>query len=329
MSTHKNWFRSFGLLLIACASLVGCASDDPCNLCSPGIDAGQNTPDAGVSVDSGAMADTSAPDGDLPDAGSAPDSDGLADADDSSDADAATRPRRFSVAPTDKTTSTFHTVDIEGSAGAVIGGVSIVDSVGTVEVHGRRLDAFAYRQIPWPSENRTLYQTLVVAPDALYVVWFYCSSSDELREIWFEGTDGTRLDYERASGRCVGAQQSDRASVSFPALDMELDEVVGGFRVDGTGVSIGADGTGRTTFFEKTYETFVFDQVDCTVQCNTTDGWYELHALMWHAEDAELYFGIFYLLDDGATVRLSYAIGLPSLFEPGQQQYPDATWTKM
>jgi hypothetical protein len=50
---------------------------------------------------------------------------------------------------------------------------------------------------------------------------------------------------------------------------------------------------------------------------------------MWNEDDAELFFGIFYLMDDGSTVRLSYTIGIPSLFEPGQQQYSDATWTQL
>jgi hypothetical protein len=235
----------------------------------------------------------------------------------------------FSVGATEETANIFHTVDVSGRGGSVIGNVDISGAVGTVEIHGRTVDAFSYRRIPWPSENRTLYQTLAVAPDDIYVLWFYCSDDDRLREIWFEGTDETALDYERSSGSCSGSQTSSQPDVSFPALDMELESTDGGFEVTGTNVSIGADGTGTTTFFDTTYETYVFDQVDCSVQCNTSDGWYELHALMWNAEDAELFFGIFYLSDDGATVQLSYTIGLPSLFEPGQQQFPDATWTQL
>lgn len=235
----------------------------------------------------------------------------------------------FSVPATEETANTFHTVDVQGSGANVIGDVAISDTVGTVEIHGRTVESFSYRRIPWPSENRTLYQTLAVAPDDIYVLWFYCSDAGDLREIWYEGTDGTKLEYENGSGSCSGDETSVQPTVRFPAVEMQLEELADGFEVEGMNVSVGSDGRGTVTFFDTTYETYVFDQVDCSVQCNSNEGWYELHSLMWSEDDGELYFGIFYLLDGGATVRLSYTIGIPSVFEPGQQQFPDATWTQL
>ena len=291
------------------ASLAGCGDPDPdcVGPCDGAPDAGSE--DAVTDVVGDASSDVSS----------------------DVDADAATDDESvsFSVSATDDTANTFHTVDVSGSGGTVIGDVDIRGAVGTVQIHGRTVDAFSYRRIPWPTENRTLYQTRAGAPDDIYVPWFYCSDSGDLREIWYEGTDDTELDYERGSGSCSGSDTPAEPAVSFPALDMELESTDGGFEVSGTDVSIGADGTGTATFFDTTYEVYVFDQVDCSVRCNSSDGWYELHALMWNADEQELYFGIFYLLDDGSTVRLSYTIGIPSLFEPGQQQYTDATWTQL
>src|SRR5688572_24600239 len=57
-----------------------------------------------------------------------------------------------------------------------IGAVELSFNTGTVEVAGRTLDAVAYVHPP-PFPGWELFQVLAVAPDALYLLWFYCNSS--------------------------------------------------------------------------------------------------------------------------------------------------------
>jgi hypothetical protein len=240
------------------------------------------------------------------------------------DADAA--PQRIRVPAVDTTKSLAARVLVDGQGSTHVGGVDIADSVGSVTIDGRDVDALVYKKIPWEGFDRTLYQTLAVSSDALHVLWFYCDDADQLREIWLESTDGLALDWEQATGSCSSLDQAHSAQVSFPAVDWPLPQTVDDYEVSGQGLDIGPQTTNTATLGGTDHRVFVFEDVDCSTECGV-DGWYELHALLWDRDAPRVYFGIFYLYPDSNTVQLEWLIALPGLTEPGSMSFA-ASWSR-
>jgi hypothetical protein len=219
-----------------------------------------------------------------------------------------------------------YTVSIQGTGPAAIGRVDIAGNVGTVTVAGTSLSAVSFERQPWPGFGYTLFQTLIVAPDRWYVAWFYCRGGS-LEHVYYEGTDGTRLDDGPASGTCVDELRTTVARVELPALEMPLPAPTTGYTVSGENVQITADGRGWVRLGGITMTALIFEHVDCSTQCGSP-GWYELHSVLWDEIGGRACFGIFYLQEGQSDVLLAYSLSLPDLSDPlGEGIELPASWT--
>jgi hypothetical protein len=226
------------------------------------------------------------------------------------------------VGPTDATVTLPFAATVNGEADATIGEISIRANVGSIEVNGEALPALAYEEQPFG--QYTLYQTLVVAPDRLYVVWLYCEA-DQLTYVYFEGTDGLSLDYEVASGSCAAISEETVTSASFPALDMAVPELLPGYVIDGPSIQLDGASPGTIDFGGGPLHLLVFEYVDCT-DCGGA-GWEELHALMWDEALARLCFAVIYLFEPGEPLQVAYSMTVPDLSDPAGNTSLEATWT--
>jgi hypothetical protein len=213
-------------------------------------------------------------------------------------------------------------VAITGDGSSFIGALDVVGGSGTVEVNGEVLPLVAYERQPFG--DWLLFQLLAVASDRWYVLWAYCQGAD-LSWIYFEGTDGTRLDVEPASGSCLDGPGPTQVAVSFPAIDMPLPPLIDGFTIEGPSVSLAGAEPGWVDLGAK-HTLLAFEEVDCTTQCGSP-GWREVHSLLWDEAAARACFGIFYLFDDGPDVLLTYALTLPDLSDPAGNLALPATWS--
>src|SRR5438046_803154 len=97
----------------------------------------------------------------------------------------------IAVGATDGTVSLANAdFSLDGAGSTVIGSVSLSHGSGTVELGGRPVRAAVYQRQEFPLSDLRLYQALAVEPDRLWVLWFYCSSTDSsLTAIFYESTD--------------------------------------------------------------------------------------------------------------------------------------------
>ena len=71
---------------------------------------------------------------------------------------------------------------------------------------GRTRDFRSHERQAFAAQNLRLYQTLAVQSDRMWVLWFYCSTTDSsLQGIYYEATDGTAVTFESAFGTCQDA----------------------------------------------------------------------------------------------------------------------------
>lgn len=247
------------------------------------------------------------------------------------------------VGAADAQVNLTHRVDIEGSAGR-IGEIAITDGYGHVTIDGTRMNALPYERIPWAVVDGVLYQVLAVSPDALYVIWIYCSDAGPIDTVWWLGTDGTPLHETGASGTCSDGgwtgEVRSRPQVTFPAANLSIPKLQDGFSVEGPGIDIPAGGPGKivfennpyssayTGFPETTYEAYMFASVDCSTRCGG-NGWFELHGLLWNASAGRAFFGIVYLRESSHPVTVSYLISLPELHRVGDNFFDEATWERV
>ncbi|MCA9625156.1 MAG: hypothetical protein KC731_39300, partial [Myxococcales bacterium] len=213
-------------------------------------------------------------------------------------------------------------IAVQGFGPGFVGAIDLTGGSGTVELGGVTYPAVVYeRQLfgVW-----TLYQTFVVGPDRWYIVWAYCEGQD-LAVMYFEGTDGTALDYEETVGSCAEGPGPVQASVSFPAVSMEQPALLEGFTVEGPEVSIHSGEPGMVNLGTP-HVVLPFEQVDCTSGCGAP-GWREIHAVLWDPAAARACFGIFYLFDGDPEILLAYALTLPDLSDPAGVLALEATWS--
>ncbi len=235
-------------------------------------------------------------------------------------------PQRIELPAVYETKTLAARVAIDGQGSDHVGTIDIQNSTGSVVIAEESLDVLVYQKIPWEEFERTLYQTIAMSPEVLYVMWFYCDDSDDLREVWLEGIDGYELTWEQGTGSCSGLDETHSVDVEFPAVDWPVPETLSHFEVTGADLEIGPDTGNRVLLGGRNYHVVVFDEVDCTTICGG-DGWYELHALLWDPATPRVYFGIFYLYDDNPHIQLAWVIGLPDLDEPGPL-YFEADWSR-
>jgi hypothetical protein len=187
-------------------------------------------------------------------------------------------------------------------APGLIGAVSIAGGAGTVEVDGAvhtvALDAIH----PWPEHGMTLYQGLVTLPDRLYLVWFYCADGN-LFTVYAEGTDGTPLTYQPATGTCAELGASP-VTIELPAMDMPAPPLEGSFTIEGADAVVDGAAPGWVIAGDRSLAMYGFQRVDCA-GCSTP-GWQELHGLFWDDPAQALHIGSLYLHDGGAVQLVTW-----------------------
>lgn len=230
------------------------------------------------------------------------------------------------IAATDASGSLPFRFSVEATTPGLLSSATIADNTGQLTIAGTSYPALAYRKIPWPDFNLTLYQTVAFGGDRLFVLWFYCGLDGALQSIWFEGTDGTALSSTSVSGACIENASATPFSVGVPQLSLTTTTLVSGFSVDGTQLRIATDGTGTVELGGETQTLRVFERVDCSTQCGGS-GWYELHSLLINPAGDRICTGIFYLYSDSTKVQFSYAICLPAMSDPFGTTYFQATWS--
>lgn len=221
-------------------------------------------------------------------------------------------------------------LNADGVGSDRIGAIQMEDGVGTIEIDGASVRALAYAPVDWTEAGYMLYQTLAVARNRLFVVWFYCAD-ERIQSIYSEGTHDAPLLWEPASGSCTQRVGGEPTSVSFPAIDMVQPTPIDGFHVEGPHLNVRS---GRAGTFEMDGETLTvlpFQVVDCsTCPEDGFDGWYELHALLWDVSARKVRFGAFYLSPAHAgQIGLDYVIGLPDLTFGAAPRWFPADWTRL
>jgi hypothetical protein len=193
-----------------------------------------------------------------------------------------------------------------------IGVVSMSEDTGVVNVKGHDVPALAYERQPFG--EWTLYQVLGVEPDRLWVMWMYCKAG-ALEYVYLEGTDGTKMHYEQASGTCAETVQGTAAKVKFPAVHMGYPTPLAGYTLSGADVTLPGAAPGSITLGNTDYALLAFDDVDCTQKCGAP-GWREIHTLLWDEPGQRLCFAIIYLFKPGQDIVIEYSISLPDLSDP-------------
>lgn len=226
------------------------------------------------------------------------------------------------VPTTDETKKLNFSFAATGAGSSRVGTITIDENQGQVVLDGKTLPVLSYLQQPW--EPYTLYQTLLVDDDAWYLMWLYCVG-DELRHIYFEGTNGTRLADEPASGSCAAMTESTSIPVALPATTLRI-EPNRAFEIVGERLSLGKDGRGMVQLGSKRYDLFPFEVVDC-LDC-ADDGWLELHSVFTPPEGGAAGTMILYFYASKPTeIMGTYGLELPSLKDPVGIRNFAATWT--
>ncbi len=213
-------------------------------------------------------------------------------------------------------------VAAKGSGKKAIGAIDIAGGAGTVVIEGQQLAAVSYRKQPFGAY--TLYQTLAARSDALFVVWLYCQGG-KLVDLYWEGTDGSPVAEDHASGSCVEGSGSALAAVAFPALDFAPPPLLGKYTVTGEKVSITPKEPGTVDLGSGPLTVLAFNDVDCT-SCGSP-GWREIHSLLWDQPKSRACFAIFYLLGAGKQVQVTYSLTLPDLSDPAGVTFLNATYS--
>lgn len=217
-------------------------------------------------------------------------------------------------------------INVNGDGSNRVGQISVLNGRGTIEIFDAEIEVVLYEEQPWPEAGYTLYQALAVAEDRWYVAWLYCADQD-LDTIYLEGTDGTSLAYESASGTCSMDSTSSSIAVQFPAVDMSAPSAVGRFSISGPDIDISGLDPGFVRLEQTDWIVYPFEYVNCTGGCEVGT-WYELHAILSDPESERAAFGIFYMtVGETSTVMLSYALALPDLDRLGGSTVFAANWT--
>ena len=206
--------------------------------------------------------------------------------------------------------------------------VSIQANQGTVRWRGESLRAFVYQETPALQPELGVFQGVAVGPDRWLVFWLYCDEHDALYHIFYETTDGYAMAGSPAEGTCKRTREPRSLHVELPA-STPLIAYASDTQVFADSATLHLAGTepGSLTLLDHTVSVYPFGFVDCSA-CGAYGGWFELHSLLWDAEERSLSFDIFYLFpghDD--IVTASYGLSLPSLRSPtGHNITVGASW---
>ncbi len=233
---------------------------------------------------------------------------------------------RIQVPATDGDLVVDFGINVTGDGSNRIGQLSVLNGRGTIDIFDASIEVAVYEEQPWPEAGYTLYQALAVAEDRWYVAWLYCADKT-LDTIYLEGTDGTPLAYESASGTCSMSSASSSIAVQFPAVDMPAPSAVGRFSISGPDIEVSGFDPGVVRLEQTDWILYPFEYVNCTGGCEVGT-WYELHAILSDPAAHRAAFGIFYMtVGDPSTVALEYALALPDLGRLGGSTTFTADWT--
>ena len=212
-------------------------------------------------------------------------------------------------------------VNVAGRGHGHVGAFRLEGDVGTVEIEGITATALHYASSSFAGRGEQLHQTLVVAPDRLWLVWFYCQDGN-VEDLYLEGTDGVAAGFDGGEGTCATTGSAAPAA-SFPAIDMPYPRLVDGLRFDGPLLSYDGAHPGRATIEGRDVVLLPFAKVDCA-DCGDP-GWQELHTLTWDPSASELCVSLFYFFKSGQVI-LPGNLCLPSLSEIPEGLFFDASW---
>ena len=152
--------------------------------------------------------------------------------------DLAPSPTEVDVATTHGRINVPYTLQASGHGESVIGAIAIMDGAGTIEINGKVRQAFTHEQQAWDIYNLTLYQTIAVDDTSWFVLWLYCNTQNQLQTVYYEGTDGTAMAYEAASGSCVGSKTPSTIAIDLPKTNLNV-QLAHGFVASAPGLKFG------------------------------------------------------------------------------------------
>ncbi|HYV65505.1 MAG TPA: hypothetical protein VE964_04630 [Myxococcales bacterium] len=218
----------------------------------------------------------------------------------------------------------YPAVNLRGSGTIYVGAFDLGESLGTVEVLGRRLPAIVissgYMISRAGDELLLLHEIYALDNDRFVLIWTYCRGG-VINQIYLEDFRGEFNRFDEASGTCEDVPRTSPLQARLPATEMAWPQVFTGFEVSGDSVQL-RPGTPGAVRYDGTVEAvFTFAVIDCSY-CLPSSGWYELHALLWNPVTRNSSIGIFYLDPrDPDHVSLSYVFDLANL-----TPLPDATY---
>jgi hypothetical protein len=221
-------------------------------------------------------------------------------------------------------------VDVSGTGTAPLGAVAVSGGRGTVEVPGEG-PAAAFVVEHQAISGFELYETVVVAPDRLTFVWFYCESGVLDDAYWEDSRGQSSGAFESsgsspASGTCTEHLGAASVPVALPAFSLPAPPLVGDVTVTATGLTYDGQNPGTLVDQGIAYGFYPFHHINCAA-C-ATPGWQELHALLLDSAAGTVSFGIVYLFPAAAQreMLLAYAYTLPTLAAVPLQLFP-GSWT--
>jgi hypothetical protein len=191
--------------------------------------------------------------------------------------------------------------------------IELTENTGTITLDGTEMAALVYAETPAPQFGIDQFNVLAVAGARWAVLFVYCTG-DVLSAIWSEDTGGEALSVDQVTGVCKIASRTHDVTVMFPECRMPPPRVVSGFQIHGTDVDFDGTGAGTIRVDGTDWALLPFQSVDCSTECGTTDGWWELHSLMWDARSGRAAFVILYLFArNRQEVMLIYRIDVPDI----------------
>lgn len=234
-------------------------------------------------------------------------------------------PTAVRIAATTGALNVDFTVDVDGAGTSRLGAVKLQGGAGTVAFDGKTLPAFAHERQAWPDQGYTLYQTIAAHETALYVLWLYCTAEDKLVYAYFEGTDGTAMSYEDATGSCLGSTTPSVVTAALPPLALGV-ALAQGFAATAPRLVVRDGQPGEFGYDTTSTVLLPFEVVDCTA-CGQV-GWYELHSILRDDATHQASFAIFYFWPSKPSdIHVTYSLTLPSLTDPVGTRNLTGSWS--
>lgn len=234
-------------------------------------------------------------------------------------------PARLVLPPVESSLSQHdRSANLEGSGTTWLGAFRLQESVGTIEIGGRRLPAMVVAESFFTKEL-LLHQIYALSDDGFFVVWTYCSGGEIHAAYVLDSRDGTGR-FDGAKGTCDDGLRTSATAVRFPGAELPWPRVHTGFEVRGKSLQLHARAPGAVLYGGAVRAAIPFAVIDCS-RCDATGGWYELHSLLWEPASGSVTLGIFYLeARNPSQVLLEYVIDLGSLKQVRSTVYA-AEWS--